>query len=990
MDNEAESCERKAPEILLSGGEGEGGGERWAVHRERPRTAPEKRGGGRGVDALQSDNKVANSDYANSISEEEETSDSDKYITKKDLVSRLKDLDRSKGKEHTKLEYDQDKSGSAESPKPRSRLNITYFSNLIEGLSNEQRSIIEKSAFGSLLNFQRCAIPLSFVKWIASHTDVSCLDIVVNGRSIPINPNTTNFILGIPNGGLEIKHDNDAGKHFFHQHFGSTKPLISFFGTKLLSDKGVNKLSKDDVLRCFMVVALSTFFCPNSDTHPSPKYLEPLIDIKSSSKWNWSKFVYEWLMTYIAKFQKESKSKEQTSKTLGGCGHLLAINYLDFKDFGIRNIPIGPPPRISVWKGGMIKEYSKMDECKTGDFGKRPIKAKEKLSYDAICSGARCIEQQGNNSNMSCNDALRQYHSKSFNPRLIDDISTACKWFTREHSDTTYGKNAQLATKVLDCVYMSKASLFTQKDTTTTREEKSGEEKSKGGSKQGGSNVAHNGNAPPLEQNHPNNTDVCSQLPKTPQTKSTAEHKTKSNINNTSNSKGAAPTDKKASSKDFVCSQQSNNSVASRTRAKRLHSASPLSVVSISPSKKNSSNQKIHKAVRKQPLKATEPISTQPDREESNKDGLFVEPICTIPAKKEEVQPTKNLESNSTEFVIDIEGPYDAEDITGHTTDKTKFILQPQINNEQSSPQTPLHINIASARTPATKQSSQSSPDIGMNSPRIAQMREPNQHAQTEERQYSMIRIIDSLNASANCSSTRHNLYRPKRIVHPILMDNVKVTWSSLSKSLSPRGVVDTYVLNAYAKKIANDQNNKENEYMNFYFFHRTSVYFLKNWEGTGKEEDYENCARQAFTFARNKKPLHYYDLGHHFIFLDSIYDENNKYHKKIQGLLIPGFIAMWEEFSDVEKNFSKFDIQYPPITSQNNGHDCGIYAMKCIEWWNPRMHLKDMIRPEYIPNMRKQIANDLLFLEHNSQEEAKMLARSFNPTKHGKYARQQ
>uniref|UniRef100_A0A0E0IZY4 Uncharacterized protein n=1 Tax=Oryza nivara TaxID=4536 RepID=A0A0E0IZY4_ORYNI len=72
-----------------------------------------------------------------------------------------------------------------------------------------------------------------------------------------------------------------------------------------------------------------------------------------------------------------------------------------------------------------------MDECKTGDFGKRPIilclfshiKAMEKLSYDAICSGARCIEQQGNNSNMSCSDALQQYHSKSFNPRLIDDIS---------------------------------------------------------------------------------------------------------------------------------------------------------------------------------------------------------------------------------------------------------------------------------------------------------------------------------------------------------------------------------------------------------------------------------------------------------------------------------------------------------------------------------------------------------------------------------------
>lgn len=100
-------------------------------------------------------------------------------------------------------------------------------------------------------------------------------------------------------------------------------------------------------------------------------------------------------------------------------------------------------------------------------------------------------------------------------------------------------------------------------------------------------------------------------------------------------------------------------------------------------------------------MKATQPTSTQPDKEESNKDGFFVEPICTIPAKKEEVkfkirqeskfqtilyffplafslhvflffakkvQPTKDLESNSTEFVIDIEGPYDVEDITGHTT----------------------------------------------------------------------------------------------------------------------------------------------------------------------------------------------------------------------------------------------------------------------------------------------------------------------------------
>ncbi|BAF24616.1 Os09g0258700 [Oryza sativa Japonica Group] len=59
----------------------------------------------------------------------------------------------------------------------------------------------------------------------------------------------------------------------------------------------------------------------------------------------------------------------------------------------------------------------------------------------------------------------------------------------------------------------------------------------------------------------------------------------------------------------------------------------------------------------------------------------------TTPALAKEhplqVQPTKNFESNSTEFVIDIEGPYDAEDITGHTTDKTKFILVNYSNSSE-------------------------------------------------------------------------------------------------------------------------------------------------------------------------------------------------------------------------------------------------------------------------------------------------------------------
>uniref|UniRef100_A0A0E0LX25 Uncharacterized protein n=1 Tax=Oryza punctata TaxID=4537 RepID=A0A0E0LX25_ORYPU len=164
---------------------------------------------------MASDRTLSDDEYSSDNKTDSKVADSDYFSGS---------LKRKRGRTDTtrsKLEHDQDKSESPDSLKPRSRLNVTYFSNLIEGLSKEQRSIVEKSAFGSLLNFQRCLIPLSFIKWLARHTDMRCSDIVVNGRSIPITPKIANFILGIPNGGLEIKCDNDDGKLFFTAIMGA-------------------------------------------------------------------------------------------------------------------------------------------------------------------------------------------------------------------------------------------------------------------------------------------------------------------------------------------------------------------------------------------------------------------------------------------------------------------------------------------------------------------------------------------------------------------------------------------------------------------------------------------------------------------------------------------------------------------------------------------------------------------------------------------------
>uniref|UniRef100_A0A0A9D3C3 Uncharacterized protein n=1 Tax=Arundo donax TaxID=35708 RepID=A0A0A9D3C3_ARUDO len=69
-----------------------------------------------------------------------------------------------------------------------------------------------------------------------------------------------------------------------------------------------------------MVMALSTFLCPNSSTYPSPKYFFPLIESSTVDEWDWSTFVYDKLFDSIKKY------KEKKWKTLGGCIYLFAIS----------------------------------------------------------------------------------------------------------------------------------------------------------------------------------------------------------------------------------------------------------------------------------------------------------------------------------------------------------------------------------------------------------------------------------------------------------------------------------------------------------------------------------------------------------------------------------------------------------------------------------------------------------------------------------------
>ncbi|EEC79841.1 hypothetical protein OsI_21310 [Oryza sativa Indica Group] len=266
-----------------------------------------------------------------------------------------------------------------------SRFSVKYFSKVLDSLSPHHKTVIENSCFRSMLLFDKCFVPNSFALWIAKQVDVNCSDIVLGQKLIPLNKQSVHVVLGLHVGGSTIHSKFDSGKQKILHIFGKTSiPSVKFFGEKLIKNE---ELPDDQILICFMIVSLNGFLGPNSSLIPSTKYLSAFEDMDLIESLDWCKLVFDWLMEHISKLEK--------SKTFGGCLFHLAVNYLDFLNFGSQKVLLDTPI-IKVWKRSMIKDYSKFDKISEGVYGKRPVNDIASTCYQMV-----------NNSSSSFADMLK-------------------------------------------------------------------------------------------------------------------------------------------------------------------------------------------------------------------------------------------------------------------------------------------------------------------------------------------------------------------------------------------------------------------------------------------------------------------------------------------------------------------------------------------------------------------------------------------------------
>lgn len=167
-------------------------------------------------------------------------------------------------------------------------------------------------------------MPKKFATWVAHLVDPKSGDIVLDDKVISLTKESVHHVLDLPLGGKPFPTDYSVGKAIILSKFEKENiPQVTFFANKIIKKV---PMSNEDLFVCFMIVAISTFLCPNSSLIPSPRYFGVFEDINNIRDYDWCGYVLQWLLDSVKGFNKGKFGHGKPRQSLGGCLYYLAVS----------------------------------------------------------------------------------------------------------------------------------------------------------------------------------------------------------------------------------------------------------------------------------------------------------------------------------------------------------------------------------------------------------------------------------------------------------------------------------------------------------------------------------------------------------------------------------------------------------------------------------------------------------------------------------------
>ncbi|TVU32026.1 hypothetical protein EJB05_23742 [Eragrostis curvula] len=252
-----------------------------------------------------------------------------------------------------------------------SQFSLTKMQNLLSKLTGPQKKIVRKCGFGSLLYLKCTQYSKDLVVSLAKKYDVGSRSVKFDDSNyFVLDAFTVHQILGTPYGGIPVaRNRNPRAKEVIARDTGQSSIGAKIDDLINLVDK---ELDGDRFARVFMLIVLSIFLCPTSNSRISPQFNCALLYVKDIAKYDWSSAICEFVHLKLKSFQSSLlKGNSSGQSSLGGCIFILLAAYFDYLQLPERYVS-DLVPRVRVWDDTAIRSYEAA-EMSTEHIQVRPI-----------------------------------------------------------------------------------------------------------------------------------------------------------------------------------------------------------------------------------------------------------------------------------------------------------------------------------------------------------------------------------------------------------------------------------------------------------------------------------------------------------------------------------------------------------------------------------------------------------------------------------------
>lgn len=209
------------------------------------------------------------------------------------------------------------------------------------------------------------------------------------------------------------------------------------------------------------------------------------------------------------------------------------------------------------------------------------------------------------------------------------------------------------------------------------------------------------------------------------------------------------------------------------------------------------------------------------------------------------------------------------------------------------------------------------------------------------------------------------------------------VTYGYLADSVQPDGWVDNFFIACYCRKFFEDCHPRLSKKHCFYprvggcllsYATQYDVTVITNsFFGSNSAQKLHLSDKLCFPICESKHWfLFVVDLRNKlFAFLDSLFNENDRFHVHVRSKLVNNFKDCWYNHAEGNVDLEDFTITYPPVPKQTNGNDCGIFTVKFMELWDSTVDLRESFDANDILNIRIKLAVSLYFSKTNTVDKS-------------------